>query len=68
MVSAFKEVDEVLYKAVRGITDLITVRGVVNLDFSDVKTIMYGMGDAMMGVGEATGEHRCVEAAQSAMK
>lgn len=68
MVSAFKEVDEVLYKAVRGITDLITVRGVVNLDFSDVKTIMYGMGDAMMGVGEASGEHRCVEAAQSAIQ
>jgi len=68
MVSAFKEVDEVLYKAVRGITDLITVRGIVNLDFSDVKTVMYGMGDAMMGVGEASGEHRCVEAAQSAIQ
>lgn len=68
VVDAFKEVDMVLYKAVKGITDLITVKGEVNVDFSDVKTIMTGMGDAMMGVGEAEGEHRAVEAAQSAIQ
>lgn len=65
---AFLQVDQVLYKAVRGISDLITVRGIVNLDFADIKTVMKGMGDAMMGVGEAEGEHACVEAAQTAIQ
>jgi cell division protein FtsZ len=65
---AFLQVDEVLYKAVRGIADLITVRGLINLDFADIKTIMKGMGDAMMGVGEAEGEHACIEAAQTAIQ
>jgi cell division protein FtsZ len=65
---AFLQVDEVLYKAVRGIADLITVKGLINLDFADIKTIMKGMGDAMMGVGEAEGEHACIEAAQSAIQ
>lgn len=66
--NAFLQVDQVLYKAVRGISDLITVRGIVNLDFADIKTVMKGMGDAMMGVGEAEGEHACVEAAQTAIQ
>ncbi|MCK5760354.1 MAG: cell division protein FtsZ, partial [Candidatus Delongbacteria bacterium] len=44
------------------------VRGIVNLDFADIKTVMKGMGDAMMGVGEAEGEHACVEAAQTAIQ
>lgn len=65
---AFLQVDEVLYKAVRGIADLITVRGLINLDFADIKTTMKGMGDAMMGVGEADGEHACIEAAQTAIQ
>lgn len=66
--NAFLQVDQVLYKAVRGISDLITVRGDINLDFADIKTVMKGMGDAMMGVGEASGEHACVEAAQTAIQ
>lgn len=65
---AFLQVDEVLYKAVRGISDLITVKGQINLDFADVKTIMQGMGEAMMGVGEAEGDHACIEAAQTAIQ
>jgi cell division protein FtsZ len=65
---AFLQVDEVLYKAVRGISDLITVKGHINLDFADIKTIMKGMGGAMMGVGEAEGEHACIEAAQTAIQ
>ncbi|MBU4486111.1 MAG: cell division protein FtsZ [Candidatus Delongbacteria bacterium] len=65
---AFLQVDEVLYKAVRGIADLITYRGNINLDFADIKTIMKGMGEAMMGVGEAEGEHACIEAAQTAIQ
>ncbi|MFO7809916.1 MAG: cell division protein FtsZ [Candidatus Delongbacteria bacterium] len=65
---AFLQVDEVLYKAARGISDLITVKGQINLDFADIKTVMKGMGDAMMGVGEAEGEHACIEAAQTAIQ
>ncbi|MFA7123854.1 MAG: cell division protein FtsZ, partial [Candidatus Delongbacteria bacterium] len=64
---AFGQVNEVLYKAVRGIADLITCRGHINLDFADIKTTMKGMGDAMMGVGESEGEHACIEAAQTAI-
>ncbi len=65
---AFVQVNEVLYKAVRGIADLITYRGNINLDFADIKTTMKGMGDAMMGVGESEGEHACIEAAQTAIQ
>ncbi len=65
---AFLQVDEVLYKAVRGISDLITVKGQINLDFADIKTIMKGMGEAMMGVGESEGDHACIEAAQTAIQ
>lgn len=68
MENAFGEVDMVLYKAAKGITDLINLKGKINLDFSDVKTTMKEMGDALMGVGEAEGEHKCVEAAQSAIQ
>jgi cell division protein FtsZ len=68
MIDAFLKVDEVLYKAVRGIADLITHRGNINLDFADIRTIMKGMGEAMMGVGEAEGDHACIEAAQMAIQ
>src|SRR5213593_2201537 len=64
---AFKIADDVLRQAVQGISDLITVPGEINLDFADVKTIMHGMGMALMGTGVSTGEHRAVEAAQRAI-
>lgn len=66
--SAFEIADKILYNAAKAITDLITYKGKINLDFSDVKTTMSGMGDALMGVGEGEGEHRCVQAAQSAVQ
>jgi cell division protein FtsZ len=59
--------DDVLYKAVQGISDLITVPGLINLDFADVQTIMSEMGMALMGAGNAAGENRAVEAAQRAI-
>jgi len=64
---AFKQADEVLLHAVRGISDLVTIPGLVNLDFADVQTVMSGMGVAMMGAGVATGPNRAVEAAQLAI-
>ncbi len=64
---AFRRVDEVLYNATRGIADIISGCGYVNVDFADVRTIMKGMGDALMGMGRARGEHRAVEAAQNAL-
>ena len=64
---AFKIADDILRQAVQGISDLITVPGEINLDFADVKTIMHGMGMALMGTGISTGEHRAVEAAQRAI-
>lgn len=64
---AFKIADDVLRQAVQGISDLITVPGEINLDFADVRTIMHGMGMALMGTGVSTGEHRAVEAAQRAI-
>ncbi|HEY8184112.1 MAG TPA: cell division protein FtsZ [Thermoanaerobaculia bacterium] len=64
---AFSIADDVLRQAVQGISDLITVPGEINLDFADVKTIMHGMGMALMGTGVSTGEHRAVEAAQRAI-
>ena len=64
---AFSVADDVLRQAVQGISDLITVPGLINLDFADVKTIMRGMGDAVMGTGIASGENRAVEAAQKAI-
>lgn len=64
MLEAFKEADNVLRQGVQGITDLIAVPGLINLDFADVKTIMTEKGSALMGVGVATGEHRATEAAK----
>ncbi len=64
---AFRKVDEVLYNATRGIADIISRHGIVNVDFADVKTVMKGMGDALMGIGTATGEHRAMEATQDAL-
>ena len=64
---AFKTADRVLYDAVRGISDLITVHGLVNLDFADVRTIMSDMGMALMGAGIASGESRAAEAARKAI-
>src|SRR6266568_4952506 len=64
---AFKIADDVLRQAVQGISDLITVPGEINLDFADVRTIMHGMGMALMGTGVSSGEHRAVEATQMAI-
>src|SRR3954470_17230076 len=64
---AFKMADDILRQAVQGIADLITVPGEINLDFADVRTIMHGMGMALMGTGVSSGEHRAVEAAQRAI-
>ena len=59
--------DDVLYSGVRGITDLMVMPGLINLDFADVRTIMKGMGSAMMGMGEGEGEGRALEAARAAI-
>jgi len=64
---AFKLADEVLLNAVRGISDLITVHGIINLDFADVRTIMNEMGMALMGTGVGRGENRAEDAAQAAI-
>jgi cell division protein FtsZ len=64
---AFRLADEVLFNAVRGISDLITIHGLINLDFADVRTIMNEMGVALMGTGSASGEERAVEAARAAI-
>jgi cell division protein FtsZ len=67
LVEAFATADDVLRQAIQGISDLILVPGLINLDFADVKTIMNGMGLAMMGTGVADGEDRAVEAARRAI-
>src|SRR4030042_605855 len=67
LLEAFKKADDVLYQAVKGISDLILVPGRINLDFADVKNIMTDMGMAVMGTGVAGGENRAVEAAQKAI-
>ena len=67
MSDAFSMADEVLHSGVRGVTDLMVVPGLINLDFNDVRTVMDEMGKAMMGTGEATGDRRAVEAAESAV-
>ena len=67
LIDAFKLADNVLLHATRGISDLITEPGMVNLDFADVRTVMAAKGDALMGVGVGVGEHRAVEAAQQAI-
>jgi len=67
LADSFKVADDVLRQAVQGISDLITVPGLINLDFADVKSIMQGMGMALMGAGRATGENRAIEATQQAI-
>ncbi|MFN3674999.1 MAG: cell division protein FtsZ [Sphingomonas pseudosanguinis] len=64
---AFAMADEVLQQGVRGITDLMVMPGLINLDFADVRSVMQEMGKAMMGTGEATGDNRAIEAAQKAI-
>ena len=64
---AFKMADDVLYAGVRGVTDLMVMPGLINLDFSDVKTVMSEMGKAMMGTGEDSGDNRAIGAAEAAM-
>jgi len=66
-IDARKKADEILLHAVKGISDLIIVPGLINLDFADIRTIMTEMGLALMGTGVATGENRAVEAAQRAI-
>jgi cell division protein FtsZ len=64
---AFKMADEVLYSGVRGVTDLMVMPGLINLDFADIRAVMGEMGKAMMGTGEATGENRAIAAAEAAI-
>src|SRR5690606_26446651 len=67
IMDAFKKADEVLLHAVQSISDLITIHGLINVDFADVKTIMSNMGLALMGTGYATGPKRAIEAAEMAV-
>ncbi len=67
LLDAFRKADDILYHAVKGISDLIMVPGLINLDFADVKKIMSQMGLALMGTGTAGGENRAIEAAQKAI-
>lgn len=67
LVDAFKEADEVLRQGVAGISDIITIPGLINVDFADVKAVMCDAGTALMGIGFASGDHRAVEAAQAAV-
>jgi len=67
LMEAFKVADDVLRQGVQGISDLITVHGLINLDFADVKTVMSHAGSALMGIGRASGENRAIQAAQQAI-
>ena len=67
ILDAFREADDVLRQGVQGITDLITIPGLINLDFADVRTIMQDAGSALMGIGSASGENRATEAARNAI-
>src|SRR5256884_2089241 len=67
IVEAFRMADDILRQGVQGITDLITIPGLVNLDFADVRTIMRDAGSALMGIGSASGENRAAEAARAAV-
>jgi cell division protein FtsZ len=64
---AFRMADDVLYSGVRGITDLMVMPGIINLDFADIRTVMSEMGKAMMGTGEASGDGRAIAAAEAAV-
>jgi len=68
LMEAFKVADDVLRQGVQGISDLITVHGLINLDFADVKTVMTKAGSALMGIGRANGENRAIEAAKQAIE
>ncbi len=67
MLDAFREADDVLRQGIQGITDLITIPGLINLDFADVRTIMQDAGSALMGIGTSSGENRTAEAAKVAI-
>ena len=67
LVEAFKEADDVLRQGVQGISDIITIPGIINVDFADVRAIMLNAGTALMGIGIASGDHRAVDAAQAAI-
>jgi cell division protein FtsZ len=67
ILDAFRLADDVLRQGVQGITDLITIPGLINLDFADVRTIMHEAGSALMGIGSASGENRAAEAAKNAI-
>src|ERR1700759_3654230 len=67
ILDAFREADNVLRQGVQGITDLITIPGLINLNFADVRTIMHDAGSALMGIGSASGENRASEAARAAI-
>jgi cell division protein FtsZ len=67
LVEAFREADDVLRQGVQGISDIITIPGIINVDFADVKAIMTGAGSALMGIGVASGDNRAVDAAAAAM-
>lgn len=68
LLEAFKVADDVLRQGVQGISDLITVHGLINLDFADVKAVMRNAGSALMGIGRASGDNRAVQAAQQAIE
>lgn len=68
LLEAFKVADDVLRQGVQGISDLITVHGLINLDFADVKAVMSQAGSALMGIGRASGENRAIQAAQQAIE
>jgi cell division protein FtsZ len=67
ILEAFRAADDVLRQGVQGITDLITIPGLINLDFADVRTVMHNAGSALMGIGSASGENRAAEAAKTAI-
>jgi cell division protein FtsZ len=67
LADAFKMADDVLHAGVRGVTDLMVMPGLINLDFADIRTVMSEMGKAMMGTGEAEGERRAIDAAEAAI-
>jgi cell division protein FtsZ len=67
ILEAFREADDILRQGVQGITDLITIPGLINLDFADVRLVMHQAGSALMGVGTGSGENRAIEAAKNAI-
>jgi cell division protein FtsZ len=67
LTETFKKADEVLLQAVKGISDLINIRGLINLDFADIRTVMQAKGLALMGTGSALGENRAIQAATAAI-